>query len=106
REFLPELCGEQKSRIGRDARDPLAAMLGAYRLVKRCVDFDGVEKFGEIRGLVEASRLASRIDDPGPIRVGPSRRADANRPRSSLPIFRRRRHRGWEKLFALTGLEC
>jgi len=59
-------------------------MFGVQWMVKRGVDFDGVEKIGEIGGFVEASRPARRIDDPGPIRVGPSRRADADSPRSSF----------------------
>src|SRR5258708_30422146 len=92
REFLTDFCGEQKSGIARDARDPLAAMFGVQWMVKRGVDFDGVEKIGEIGGFVEASRLARRIDDPGPIRVGPTRPADADGPRSSFRMVRSRGH--------------
>jgi hypothetical protein len=54
-------------------------MLVPQWLVERRIDFDGVEKFGEVGGLVKVGELARGIYDAGPVGVGPARRADTDR---------------------------
>src|SRR4029077_11025027 len=77
-ESLPEFGGKQKSRIGRDAIEPLRRVLRAQRLVKRSIDLNGVEVFREIRRFVESFGTPGWIDVTGPIRIRPTRGADAN----------------------------
>src|SRR5882762_9970044 len=69
REFLPEFCGEQKARIYGHAGEPLSGKLRAKRLVKGSVDFDGVEKAGEVIRLMKTARAVRRVDDAVPVRV-------------------------------------
>ena len=75
---LPELRGKDESRIGSHPVNPLGGVLGANGIIERGVNFDGVEKLGEISGVVKALRAPRRVDVPGPVRVRPTRRADAN----------------------------
>src|SRR5262249_17897232 len=79
RKLLPELCREEEARIGRHPVNPLPAQVRAERLVKRSIDFDRVEKLGQVAGLVEVARPPRRINDSAPVRVGPSGWAYANR---------------------------
>ena len=75
-EFLPQFCGEKKTRIGGDAFDPLFGMRGLHWMVEGSVDFDGVEKFGEKSGFVKSMRTRIRIEDFLPIGIRPAGRAD------------------------------
>src|SRR5712692_10489987 len=75
REFLPEFRGEQKPRVRRHACQPLPAEDWPEGLVERRVDLDGVEEFGQVSGFVELAGPPRRVDDPGPVGVGPARRA-------------------------------
>jgi len=77
REFLPEFGGEEKSRIGGNAVEPIGGMIGTQRMVERSVDLDGVEESGKILGLVESFGTAPRIYGTGPVRIRPTCRADA-----------------------------
>jgi len=77
-EPLPELGGKQKCRVGRDAIHPGCGVVGAKWLVKRSVNFDGVEESSEVCGLVKALGTVSWIDVARPIGVGPARGTDAN----------------------------
>src|SRR5271168_4217338 len=78
RESLPEFCYKNESRVHGYAFDPLFRQIGAYRLIKRCVDFDSVEEFREIARFMETARPSSGINDTCPIGVRPARRADKN----------------------------
>ena len=53
REALPEFCGEEKREVCGYALDPACGVVRADRLIKRSVDFDGIEKLGEERSLVK-----------------------------------------------------
>jgi hypothetical protein len=77
REFLPEFGGEEKSRIGGDAGEPIGGMIGTQRMVERSVDLDGVEESGKILGLVESFGPAGRIYGTRPVRIRPACGADA-----------------------------
>ena len=77
-EALPKLRSKNESRIGCHPVNPLGGVVGANGIIKRGVNLDGVEKLGEIRGVVKALRAPRRVDVPGPVRVRPARRADAN----------------------------
>jgi hypothetical protein len=85
RELLPELCGEEESRMGRHALDPLRRDSRPRRLVKRGIDLDRVEILRQVRGFVEIPRAPLRIEDSVPVRVGPARGPDDN------PVRLRRR---------------
>lgn len=69
REFLPELCGEEESRIGDYLLDPSLHQLRTKGLVERRVDFNRVEILREVCRLVKTARLWARIDDSLPVRV-------------------------------------
>lgn len=73
REFLPELRREEKALIRGNAVEPLRGEIRAQRIVKRRVDLDGVEKFGEVGGFVKAARTRRGVEDAVPIGVRPSR---------------------------------
>ena len=77
REFPPQFGGEDEIGICGNALDPASGVVGAERLVKRSVDFDGVEELREISGFVEAFGFARGIDVAVPIGVRPARGADA-----------------------------
>jgi hypothetical protein len=77
REFLPEFGGEEKSRIGGNAVEPIGGMIGTQRMVERSVDLDGVEESGKILGLVESFGAGRRIYGTGPVRIRPTCGADA-----------------------------
>ena len=49
-----------------------AARLRLQRLVKRRIDFDGVEIIGEIAGFVKSFLAMRRVHHAFPIRVGPA----------------------------------
>src|SRR5579864_1462742 len=66
-------------RIGGYEVHPLFGRFRLKRLIKRCVDFDGVKEFGEIGGFVEAARAARGIHEAGPVGIRPSGGADAQR---------------------------
>src|SRR5690348_2876606 len=83
REALPQFCGEEETRIAGDKIEPLFDIFRFERLVKRSVDFDGVEKLGKIRGFMESPRPARRINESGPVRIRPSGGADTQRVRGS-----------------------
>ena len=57
-ETLPEFRGEDETGIGAYQIDPVFSEIRPKRLVKRSVDFDGVEEFGEIGGFVKVFRAA------------------------------------------------
>lgn len=76
-EFLPEFGGEEKARIGGDAVEPVGGVIGTQRMVEGGVDFDGIEKGGEVFGFVEIFGAARGIDVAGPVGVGPACGADA-----------------------------
>ncbi len=78
RESLPELGGEDKTRIRRHAIDPLSCVVRTQRLVKRSVDLDGVKEFREIRRLVESFGTARWINVAGPVGIRPARGAHAH----------------------------
>src|SRR5215471_15696376 len=67
RELLPQLRGENKTRIGRHELNPLPAVFWLQRLVERGVDLNRVEELSKIGGLMEACRLASRVHDACPV---------------------------------------
>ena len=75
-EALPELGGENEARVNGNTIEPLRGVLGMQRLVKGSVDFDGVEEFGEISGLVESLGTAGWIDVAGPVWIRPPGRTD------------------------------
>ena len=52
-EALPEFGGEEERGICRDTFDPASGVLRVNWLIKRSVDFDGVEKLGEEGGFVK-----------------------------------------------------
>src|SRR5438046_9696482 len=54
-EAPPKFRGKNKAAITGDEVNPLLGSLQFERLVKRSIDFDGVEKLGQIRGLMERS---------------------------------------------------
>jgi len=93
-ESLPELGGEDEAGIGGDKLDPVCGKIGAQRLVKRSVDLNGVEEFGEIGGFVEALGTARRINVAGPIRIRPACGADPQS--ASGGGFLRRVFGGWQ----------
>ena len=76
-EALPELGGEEERGICGHTIDPGGGVVRTNGLIERCVDFDGVEKLGEECGLVKVFGAAGRIDEAGPVWVGPAGRADA-----------------------------
>lgn len=76
-EFLPELGGEDETRISGHAIKPLSGMVGTKGLVERGVDLDRVKEFGEKRCFVKILGAAGRVDVTGPVGIRPSRRADA-----------------------------
>jgi hypothetical protein len=71
-EFLPKLGGEKKSRVCRDALNPLRSQFWTEWIVERRVDLDGVEEFSEIGGLMKSARPPMGINDAIPIGVRPS----------------------------------
>lgn len=77
REFLPEFGGEEKSRIGGNAVEPIGGVIGTQRMVERSIDLDGVEESGKILGLVESFGAGGRIYGTGPVRIRPTCRTDA-----------------------------
>jgi hypothetical protein len=68
-EFLPELRREDERGIGGDAFEPKGGVVWTQGLIEGSVDFDGVEKFGEICGFVEIFGTARGIDVAGPVAV-------------------------------------
>ena len=76
-EAPPKFRGKNKAAITGDEVNPLLGSLQFERLVKRSIDFDGVEKLGQIRGLMEAARPPRGINETVPVRIRPSRGADA-----------------------------
>ena len=75
-ELLPEFRGKEESRVGGDALQPTCGVLGAQRLVERSIDLDGVEEFGEIRGLVEILGPRRGVNVARPVGIGPPGRTD------------------------------
>ena len=75
--FLPKLRCEKEARVGGDTLLPLRRVIGLYRMVKRSIDLDGVEKVGEIRGGMKVFGARLRIDVAGPVRVSPPRGANS-----------------------------
>jgi hypothetical protein len=53
-------------------------MIGAQWLIKRRVDFDGVEELGKVSDLVEILRPAGRINITTPIAVRPAGGTDTD----------------------------
>ncbi len=83
-EALPELCGENEVAIAGDEIDPLPRGFWLKRLIKRSIDFDGIEKFGEIGGFMKVLGAARGINVAGPVRVRPSGGPDAQSPRRGI----------------------
>src|SRR5882762_8759249 len=110
-ESLPEFGGEKEAWICEYTIDPLRGVVGAQGLVERGVDFDGVEKFGEVGGFVEGPGTGRGIDIAGPIGIGPACGTDVD---SSGPRGIRREigRTGWEQRFwfalwhGTIGAEC
>src|SRR5271168_1931297 len=78
RESLPELGGEEESRIGGDALEPLRRESGLEWVVKRSIDFDRVEVFREVGCLMKRARAWRGVNNTLPIGIGPSRGPDAD----------------------------
>src|ERR1700728_4687587 len=78
RKSLPQLGGEQESRIIRNALQPLMRLPWLQRRIERGVDLDGVEKLREVRRFVKALGTRRRINIAGPIGIGPAGRSNAN----------------------------
>ena len=76
-EALPEFGGEAERGICCDTLDPGGGVVGSDWLIERGVDFDGVEELSEECRFVKALWAARRIDEAGPIGVGPAGRANA-----------------------------
>src|ERR1700731_5115319 len=76
--FLPEFGGEQEARVAGNTGEPLCGQLWTDGLVEGGIDFDGVEKFGEVVCFVKTARTRRGIDDAVPICIGPARGTDVN----------------------------
>src|SRR5579862_6145825 len=70
----------------------MPAMFGAQRVVEGSIDFDGVEKLGEIRGFVKPRRLSRRVHNAGPVGVRPAGGADKDSAIASFLNLVRSRH--------------
>src|SRR5262249_27388911 len=55
RETLPKFCSEKETRVAGDKINPLLGIFRFQRLVKRSIDFDGVEEVGEVRSFVKTA---------------------------------------------------
>ena len=75
-EFAPEFGGEEESRIGGDAVDPLFGVGRLHGMVEGGVDFDGVEKLGEEGGFVKIFGARIRVENALPVGIGPAGGAD------------------------------
>ena len=71
-EALPEFCGEKEIWVIFDVPKPLSAMIGIGRRVEGCVDLYRIEPLREKCCFVEAARFLLRIEDAGPVCVGPA----------------------------------